>query len=222
MHWVNHFLKKINVDLDRFASLFLALTDLLFNCTLISRCISDLTHSNGEQLCRLLSYLSHLAEFLSACFTAHFTAQRFIAVRFPLSVFMEKKIHLIHYFIIGFFLLFGILYCLALVSFNRYDVCHEELDLKWFLSDALLSFLVPFTIITILNILIISHLKKNLHHNSHFRFGQRHLHPTESFSQKYRKKTSSLSSSEIPLRGKFSITGSVDQSRVNFQFRIFL
>lgn len=197
----------------------LALTDLLFNFTLISRCISDLTHSNGEQLCRLLSYLSHLAEFLSACFTAHFTAQRFIAVRFPLSVFMEKKIHLIHYFIVVFFLLFGVVYCLALVAFNRYDVCHEELDLKWFLSDAILSFLLPFTVITILNILIISHLKKNLHQNSHFRFGQRHSHPMENLSLNFRKKTSSLSSSEMPLRNpyqtKCSITASIDQSRVN-------
>lgn len=190
----------------------------MFNFTLVSRCISDLTHSNSEQLCRLLAFLSHLAELLSACFTAHFTAQRFIAVRFPLSVFMEKRIHLIHYFIVLFLIVFGILYCLALVGYNQYDICHEELYLKWFISDALLSFLIPFTIITILNILIISHLKKSFHRNSQFRFGKRHLQSTEIFPLNFRKKTSSSSSYETPLqktsRGRSFGNGSIDNVRV--------
>lgn len=151
----------------------LAITDLIFNFTLVSRCINDLTHSNNENICRSLSFLSHLAELLSACFTAQFTAQRFIAVRFPLSVFIEKKVHLIHYLIVTLFIIFGTIYCLALVKMNQYDDCHEELGLSWFISDALLSFLIPFTIITVLNILIIIYLKKRYQNNQQYRFTKR-------------------------------------------------
>lgn len=153
-----------------FSCWFSALTDLLFNFTLICRCINDFIDFNGENLCRLLSFLSHLAELLSACFTAQFTAQRFIAVRFPLSVFIEKRIHLIHYFIVSLLILFGVVYCFALVSNNSYDNCHEELDLIWFISDALFSFLIPFTLIIVLNFLIILHLKKSFRGNPLFRF----------------------------------------------------
>ena len=126
---------------------------------LISRCITDLKESRSIQFCRVLSFLSHLAELLSACFTAHFTVQRFIAVRFPLSVFVEKKNHLLHYFIVILFILSGIAYCTVLVIKAKYDKCHEELELIWFISDALLSFVIPFTIIAILNLLIVCHLR---------------------------------------------------------------
>lgn len=180
--------------------LFLALTDLLFNCTLMSRCIQDISQSNSEQLCRLLSFLSHLAELLSACFTAQFTAQRFIAVRFPLSVFVEKKVHLIHYLIVTLFIIFGVTYCLLLVKNNDYDGRHEELALSWFISDALLSFLIPFTIITILNILIIFNLKKRYLNNQQYRFTNRRQ-ISEFLPLNDTKKNSSTH--EIPLDGNF-------------------
>ncbi|CAF0920950.1 unnamed protein product [Rotaria sp. Silwood1] len=165
--------KSLSKNFNNCTLIALALTDLVFNFTLVSRCINDLTRSNNEQLCRLLSFLSHLAELLSACFTAQFTAQRFIAVRFPLSVFIEKRIHLIHYLIVTLFIIFGISYCLLLVKTNAYDNCHEELELNWFISDALLSFLIPFTIIIILNILIIFYLKKRFQNNQQYRFTKR-------------------------------------------------
>ncbi|CAF4722913.1 unnamed protein product, partial [Rotaria sp. Silwood2] len=165
--------KSVSKNFNNCTLIALALTDLLFNFTLVSRCINDLTQSNHAQLCRLLSFLSHLAELLSACFTAQFTAQRFIAVRFPLSVFVEKRIHLIHYLVVTLFIIFGIIYCLVLVKTNAYEHCHEELDLNWFISDALLSFLIPFTIIIILNILIICYLKKRFQNNQQYRFTKR-------------------------------------------------
>jgi len=140
---------------------------------LVSRCVIDFTQSNDEYFCRLLAFISHLAELLSACFTAQFTAQRFIAVRFPLSVFIEKKIHLMHYLVVTLFIIFGIIYCLGLVYKGEYEQCHEELDLKWFLSDAVLSFLLPLITITILNILIIVHLKKGFQNNQQFHFTKR-------------------------------------------------
>ena len=127
---------------------------------------------NSDDFCRVLSFLSHLAELLSACFTVHFTLQRFIAVKFPLSVFMEKNIHYLHYLIVTVFILFGFLYCLALIVRNAYDNCEEELYLSWFISDALLSFAVPFTIIAVLNLLIILQLRATLRVKKHFLFQQ--------------------------------------------------
>ena len=156
---------------------------------LVSRCINDLTKSNSEQLCRILSFLSHLAELLSACFTAQFTAQRFIAVRFPLSVFVEKKIHLIHYFVVSLSILFGIIYCISLVKNTEYQECHEELELMWFLADALLSFLIPFTIIIVMNILTVIHLKKGLQNNPQFRFTKR-AQQLQAVSVNFRQKKS--------------------------------
>ncbi|UJR38083.1 hypothetical protein I4U23_030764 [Adineta vaga] len=165
--------RSISKNFNNCTLISLALTDLLFNFMLVSRCVTDLTQSHSEQLCRLLSFLSQLAELLSACFTAQFTAQRFIAVRFPLSVFIEKKIHLIHYLVVSLSIIIGIIYCIYLVKNTEYEDCHEELLLAWFLSDTLLSFLIPFTIITVLNILIISHLKKGFQNNQQIRFRKR-------------------------------------------------
>ena len=143
----------------------LALADLLFNFALVSHRIRGFLDLNSDTFCRLLSFLSHLAELLSACFTAHFTIQRFVAVRFPLSVFVEKNIHLLHYIIVTLFILFGGIFCVALVTQNKYDTCEEDLYLNWFILDALLSFVIPFTIIAILNLLIICHLRKTSRNN---------------------------------------------------------
>lgn len=137
----------------------LASTDLLFNLTLASRCAHDFLDLNSMNFCRLLSFLSHLAELLSAGFTVHFTIQRFIAVKFPLSVFIEKNFHHLHSIIIGLFVLLGVAFCSALVSQNQYEFCQEELELFWFIFDAILSFFVPFSIIAVLNLLIIIHLR---------------------------------------------------------------
>ncbi|CAF0974490.1 unnamed protein product [Adineta ricciae] len=168
--------RSISKNFNNCTLIALALTDLLFNLMLVSRSITDLTQSRNEQLCRLLSFLSHLAELLSACFTAQFTAQRFIAVRFPLSVFIEKKIHLIHYLVVSLSIIFGVVYCIFLVKNNEYEDCHEELPLAWFLSDTLSSFLIPFTIIIVLNILTIIHLKKGFQNNQQVRFTKRSVH----------------------------------------------
>lgn len=149
-----------------FRVLFLiASADLLFNLSLVSRCIIDLISSMSIQFCQTLAFTSHLAELLSACFTVHFTVQRFVAVRFPLSVFIEKKIHLLHYCIVALFILTGGLYCLTLVRSNSYEDCREDLTLNWFLSDAFSSFVIPFLIIAILNLLIICHLRKKSRKN---------------------------------------------------------
>lgn len=139
----------------------------------MSRSFTDLMGMDFDKFCRLLSFISHLAELLSACFTVHFTMQRFIAVRFPLSVFIERKNQFLHYLIVTLFIVFGISYCLALIKYNHYDSCEEELQLNWFISDALSSFVVPFTMIAVLNLLIIFHLRRASRNNPQILFGKR-------------------------------------------------
>jgi hypothetical protein len=140
--------------------------------------------------CQLLAFVSHLAELLSACFTVHFTVQRFIAVRFPLSVFIEKNIHLLHYCIVSFFIITGVLYCYMLVKVNGYDDCQEDLRLSWFLSDALSSFVIPFIIIATLNLLIIFHLRKTCRDKQQLSFNKR---PKREYLSLSRRKNYSIS-----------------------------
>ena len=177
--------QKTASGINLFLSL-LASTDLLFNFSLVSRCIIDLALPTSIHFCELLAFASHLAELLSACFTVHFTVQRFIAVRFPLSVFIEKNIHLLHYCIVTFFILMGVSYCFALVRRNGYEDCEEDLRLSWFLSDAILSFVIPFISIATLNLLIIVRLRKKSRNNRHLSVTKR---PKKEFVSLNRRKS---------------------------------
>lgn len=185
----------------------------MFNVTLVSRCIHDIIELNSEQLCRLLSFLSHLAELLSACLTAHFTAQRFVAVRFPLSVLIEQKVHLLHYVIVLICIIFSTIYCLALVDSNSYDNCHEELELKWFISDAFLSFFIPFTIITILNTLIIYHFKRSIQNNQQYRFTNSRLQSMEMIPLNFRSKSTSANDIQSQTHKLLKINDCINLSK---------
>ena len=186
----------------------------MFNLTLVCRCVNDHIPSNGDTLCHLLSFLSHLAELLSAFFTAQFTAQRFIAVRFPLSVFIEKKIHLVHYVIVALIIVLGCGYCSALVHSINYDHCHEEVGLSWFISDAFLSFLLPFTMITVLNLLIIFHLKKGFQNNQPFRFRPRQESESVPLNTRVTNSSSQEMTSNAQCRAKISKHTSMPSIRV--------
>ncbi|CAF1538508.1 unnamed protein product [Adineta steineri] len=169
----------------------LAVTDLLFNLSLLSHCLFTLSGYSSNNFCVLLAFVSHLAELLSASFTAHFTIQRFFAVKFPLSVFMEKNIHILHYIIVSLVILFGISFCFALIKSNNYESCEEDLQLKWFISDAILSFVTPFTIIATLNLLIIFHLRKTSRKNQRLSFSNKQT--KKEFLRLNSKQKSSLS-----------------------------
>ena len=43
----------------------------------------------------------------------------------------------------------------------KYIDCHEELTLNWFIADALFSFVIPFSLITVFNILIVNLIRKH-------------------------------------------------------------
>ncbi|CAF0738305.1 unnamed protein product [Didymodactylos carnosus] len=99
-----------------------------------------------------------LAELLSACFTVHFTVQRFIAVKLPLKAAL-KSARLANYVIVFTCTILSLVYCISLVYNNQYYQCQEELTLKWFISDAILSFVLPFFLIICFNLLIVYQIR---------------------------------------------------------------
>jgi hypothetical protein len=107
----------------------------------------------------MISFLSHLAELLSACFTVLFTIQRYTAVRYPLKAVVHKGSSPIVLIFLIFF--WSLIFCIALLHGNTYIDCHEELKLSWFIADALSSFIIPFSLILIFNICIINLIRKH-------------------------------------------------------------
>lgn len=102
-----------------------------------------------------------------------------------------------HYVIVILCIIFSAIYCLVLVYSNAYDNCHEELELKWFISDALLSFVIPFAIITILNCLIINDFKKSIQNNQHYRFANASPQSTEMIALNLKKKSWSTNDMQL-------------------------
>jgi hypothetical protein len=107
----------------------------------------------------MISFLSHLAELLSACYTVSFTIQRYAAVRYPLKAAVGRRSSPIISLLIIFFL--SALFCFVLSYQNLYVECHEELHLRWFIADALFSFVIPFFLILIFNIFIVNFIRKH-------------------------------------------------------------
>ncbi|CAF4549334.1 unnamed protein product, partial [Rotaria socialis] len=185
----------------------LALSDLVHNIALLIRVIHDVIDGKIEYICIAISFLSHLAELLSACFTVLFTVQRYAAVRYPLQAAFRTRSSPIAFLLPVF--ICSIIFCIALSYFNLYIHCHEELKLSWFFADALLSFIIPFSLILIFNILIVNLIRK--HARSPFT-AQATLLPANrraknNIRYKFRKNNHSKES--------FSITGSYGVARTS-------
>ncbi|CAF3457353.1 unnamed protein product [Rotaria sp. Silwood1] len=139
--------------------LALALSDLIHNIALLIRVTQDIISGKIECICLIISFLSHLAELLSACFTVLFTVQRYTAVRYPLQAAVQEGsspiIHLLLVFI------FSLTFCITLIYSNTYINCYEELKLSWFIADALLSFVIPFSLILTYNLFIVNLIRKH-------------------------------------------------------------
>lgn len=138
----------------------LALSDLMLNIALLIRVIRDVNKWQTQRLCEAISFLSHLAEILSAFFTVLFTIQRYVAVRYPFQVAIQKRSSpLIPLVVI---LILSVIFCLALRRSNDVDNhCLEDLTLGWFIADALCSFIVPFSLILLFNLLIVELIRKH-------------------------------------------------------------
>ena len=121
--------------------------------------IHDIIGGKFEYLCIIISFLSHLAELLSACFIVLFTVQRYTAVRYPLQAAVQKRSSPFVSLLIIF--VCSLIFCCVLIRCNKYVECHEELKLSWFIADALYSFIIPFSLILLFNILIVSSIRKH-------------------------------------------------------------
>ncbi|CAF1094122.1 unnamed protein product [Rotaria sp. Silwood1] len=144
---------------NKWTLIALALSDLIHNIALLIRVTQDIISGKIECICLIISFLSHLAELLSACFTVLFTVQRYTAVRYPLQAAVQEGsspiIHLLLVFI------FSLTFCITLIYSNTYINCYEELKLSWFIADALLSFVIPFSLILTYNLFIVNLIRKH-------------------------------------------------------------
>ncbi|CAF1114053.1 unnamed protein product [Adineta steineri] len=144
---------------NKWTLIALALSDLLFNTALLIRVIHDMTKQKVDRLCIIISFLSHLAELLSALYTVSFTIQRYCAVRYPFKAASQRRSSPIISLLL--ILLLSTLFCGFMSRNTLYIECHEELHLNWFIADALLSFIIPFFLILIFNILIMNYIRKH-------------------------------------------------------------
>ena len=141
------------------ARLFLsALSDLLFNTVLLIRGIHDLTKLKAHYICLVVSFLSHLAELLSACYTVAFTIQRYYAIRCPLEAAVRRRSSPIVSLLVIFIL--SLFFCFLIPYNNNYEDCLEELNLGWFIADAFFSFVIPVILILVFNTLIVNYIRK--------------------------------------------------------------
>ncbi|UJR25001.1 hypothetical protein I4U23_006362 [Adineta vaga] len=144
---------------NKWTLIALALSDLLFNTVLLIRGIHDIFKGKSDRICLTISFLSHLAEVLSAYYTVSFTIQRYYAIRCPFEAAVRRRSSPIVSLLVIFIL--SSIFCFHLSYYNRYEDCHEELDLNWFLADALISFVIPFILILIFNIMIVNYIRKH-------------------------------------------------------------
>lgn len=149
-----------SLNRDKKFVLSLALSDLLFNLALLIRGTHDTVLKRTGRSCSVISFLSHLAEVLSAWYTVSFTIQRFVAVHYPFQAaardHSSRLISLLLVFLVS------VSFCFSLTYYAQYVDCTEELTLGWFIADAALSFVIPFALILLFNILINISIRKHL------------------------------------------------------------
>jgi len=116
------------------------------------------------------------------------------------------------------FLIFisSILFCFALVFKNTHVGCHPELQLRWFIADALVSFIIPFTLIVIFNIRTVILIRKQAElfvDNQSFRLTRRKMQQSRNKDSTYRETNHSnvsytenidLTLSEVDFNGSLS------------------
>ncbi|CAF0973115.1 unnamed protein product [Adineta steineri] len=143
----------------KWALIALALSDIIYNIALLIRVFHGFFGGNHIYFVITISFLSHLAEVLSACFTVLFTIQRYTAVRYPIQAATHKRLSPIVSCLL--ILAFSIVFYCLLIRYNDYSEGTEELHLFWFITDALFSFVIPFSLILMFNILIINLIRKH-------------------------------------------------------------
>ena len=153
----------------------LAVTDLVFILILIIVLLDELSLPiMTTPICMLTIYLSHVASFLSSNFTLAYTSHRLIAVLFPIkaTTFLKQRTNRI--FALTLFLFACSFYSLSFpVTTTRYRsnstttvICEEDrnkpLLFPFLVLDTMFTFIIPFSLITLMNLAIVYKLQAKL------------------------------------------------------------
>jgi hypothetical protein len=153
----------------------LAVTDLVFILILVVVLLDEL-HAPvmTTPVCMLTIYLSHIASFLSSNFTLAYTSHRLIAVLFPIkaTTFLKQRTNRILALTL---LIFGCsFYSLSFpvtktkLRSNTTNIVdceedqHKPLLFPFLILDTLFTFIIPFSLITFMNLAIAHKLQTNL------------------------------------------------------------
>jgi hypothetical protein len=153
----------------------LAVTDLVFILILVVALLDEL-HAPvmTTPVCMLTIYLSHIASFLSSNFTLAYTTHRLIAVLFPIKVttFLKQRTNRILaltllIFACSFYSLsFPVTTTKLRSNTTNIVYCEEDRDktllFPFLIFDTLFTFIIPFSLITLMNLAIVHKLQTTL------------------------------------------------------------
>ena len=146
----------------------LAITDLIFILILVVALLDEFqVPVMTIPMCMLTIYLSHIASFLSSNFTLAYTSHRLIAVFFPIkaTTFLKQRTNRVLAF--GLFLFACVFYSISFpvtkTTFRSNTTnmvfCEEDREkamlFPFLVLDTLFTFLIPFSLITCMNLAIV-------------------------------------------------------------------
>jgi hypothetical protein len=153
----------------------LAVTDLVFILILVVALLDELhIPVMTTPVCMLTIYLSHIASFLSSNFTLAYTTHRLIAVLFPIkaTTFLKQRTNRILaltllIFACSFYsLAFPVTTTKLRSNTTNIVYCEEDREksllFPFLIFDTLFTFIIPFSLITFMNLAIVYQLHTTL------------------------------------------------------------
>ncbi|CAF1010887.1 unnamed protein product [Adineta steineri] len=153
----------------------LAVTDLVFILILIVALLDQLqVPVMTAPICMSTIYLSHIASFLSSNFTLAYTSHRLIAVLFPIkaTTFLKQRTNrvlalaLLIFACLFYSLSFPVITTTARSNTTNTVNCKEDETKKllfpFIILDTLFTFIIPFSLITCMNLTIVYKLQTKL------------------------------------------------------------
>ena len=153
----------------------LAVTDLVFILILVIALLDEI-HAPvmTAPVCMLTIYLSHIASFLSSNFTLAYTTHRLIAVLFPIkaTTFLKQRTNRILALVLIIFactfysISFSVTTTKARSNTTNIVYCEEDskksILFPFLILDTLFTFIIPFSLITFMNLAIVYKLQAKL------------------------------------------------------------
>lgn len=151
----------------------LAITDLVFILILVIALLDELhVPVMTAPVCMLTIYFSHIASFLSSNFTLAYTSHRLIAVLFPIkaTTFLKQRTNRVLALALLIFacsyysLAFSVTSTRLRSNTTNTVHCEEDRDkpilFPFLVLDTLFTFIVPFSLITLMNLAIVHKLQR--------------------------------------------------------------